>query len=262
MKSEAIYEQLRLLFSGKRSVDAFSAETDLAKIVEPLLQDIVSPMKLMTQSKMPPVEYRPDWEVKMSQYRSAFFELIVGNVSPFRVATLRELASSLSSILPSAWFHLVLIGRGIDRKESSSLVTLKNELLQTHIRVTFIDHEALIHLHEFLVRPTRHEEKNRRLKREFLITLFDSPLLEGHTPLIEEAYRKAHERLREKKGKTELARSADRLSFETPFQASFELSDETLHANMARLEKLEAMLQRALEEVRSLRKQFIREPKK
>src|SRR2546428_8165002 len=202
MQAQNLYQELRLLYTSKKDYeDAFSVAPELENLVGTILREIVSPLYLEANPRIR--DSGLDWRLKLGQSRVALLELVVGNITSFRLRKFIDIASVISDISPSN-LYFVAIGKGTE--ESGDWFSKLARLEELGAHLTIIDFESLITLHHYALKSSKNLPKHQvsRFKRAFLRFL-----LAKSGKLTEEGFHLADELAR---GSLERAKAASGIS--------------------------------------------------
>jgi len=215
-------------------------------LISVLIAEIVSPYKQESQVKIG--KHVLDGRVKIGRGRSILYEIFVGNLSAFRYDSLLDLVDSM--YLPRRTYFLV-IARSFSEKDKERIHNLTRMIEMKKVKkMCFLDYEVLISLHRYCsdIDFSSLREDLKTLKRLFLENLFE------YSPIVhEESFERVLIYARQQYDLIMApALKAPGLEIPAKLEERYEIDER-------KLRDLEELLEKALHEIRALRRKYVKE---
>jgi hypothetical protein len=231
------YDKLREFSSGKEiPYDSLKKGYEIEKLVNLLIKEIVSPLAQKTRVKIGKSEF--DGEVRIGN-KTMLYQTFAGSLSKFRYRGFLDL-------LRATYFpyktYVLIIAQSFSHDDKTMIEDLVERMVTDKVKVSFIDYEVLISLHEFSsVIPTKHRDKDLKAIKK----LFLEYLLSLDSIVNRKSFDKA------------LCTALDRLPFEIQEPAAHGAeSPGTWRITEQRLRNLENTVDRILREIQNLRREL------
>lgn len=240
-RDEETYTRLRNLYSGKDiTYGSLRKGKEIEELVNSLIKDIVNPFDQKLRVRFGKHEF--DGEVVLGKGYALLYEIFGGSLSRFRFDNLFDIARN--TYFPRRRTYLLSIARTFSKRDRERIHKLDEKMLQTKVKLCFMDYEVLISLHRFSsdIQGDRAERGLKIIKRLFLSRLLDSATIINRN-LFQSALSFAKNRYSSEVlvAMDAYARAPSRIIMEPGLYED-------------RLEALEKLILEALEEIRQLRK--------
>jgi len=235
--AKQLYNRLREFSSGKEiPYDSLRKGYEIEKLVHVLMKEIVSPLPQKTRVRIGKSEF--DGEVRIGN-KKMLYQLFAGSLSKFRYRSLLDL-------LKATYFpyktYVLIIAQNFSNDDKIMIEDLVNRKSTDKVKISFIDYEVLISLHEFSS-AINMEYKNKNVKA--IKRLFLECLLSLDSIINRKLFNKA------------LSTAMDRLPFEIKALAAHEVGSLDFgRITERRLRTLEDKVDRILLEIQNLRREL------